>query len=80
MSYGGVENTKEELAILVGATITGFKIVPDAMDEQALEMEVKFARPIHTQDGGPYATGTFQIWMDEEGNGPGYIALTGAKP
>ena len=94
MSYGGVENTQEELDLLRGATITDIRIEPvsfpeepelDAFadGEEKITMRVKLAEGVQLQlertDGTKIntPTATFEIWQDEEGNGPGYIALVG---
>jgi hypothetical protein len=91
MSYGGVENTREDLEILQGATIKWLRIVSvaeqqadarksgeeefaDFIDQSCLRMHVQFRKGLIVNDS---AEGTFEIWQDVEGNGPGYIAFTG---
>lgn len=72
MSYGGVENTAEDLEILQGATITKIEIVPDGYGSTKTVMDVRFKRGLIV-NGKP--TGRFEVWMDVEGNGPGYLAF-----
>lgn len=95
MSYGGVENTQEELDVLKGATILDIQIRPVADEDDDPEFQ-KFARGDDkvvmtvalpkalrfTEHDGEEVTSrtvTFEIWQDEEGNGPGYIAFTGKE-
>lgn len=91
MSYGGPENTPEDLEILNGATIVSARIMPPSQElldefpefagdaEDRLVLTVKFRKglTVTDQDGKEYAVGTFEVWQDVEGNGPGYIAFTG---
>lgn len=87
MSYGGVENTQEELDLLVGATILSIQIedLPEELkefgDDNKIVMKVRLKKPVNIEnnDGQVVETKTasFEIWQDEEGNGPGYIALVG---
>jgi hypothetical protein len=92
MSYR-VENSQEELDLLKGATILDVRIVPVAgpdddpafqafaAGEDKILMSVRLARPVHVENdkGKVVTTDTvnFEVWQDEEGNGPGYIALVG---
>ena len=89
MSYGGPENTPEDLEILNGATILSARIMPPSQElveefgpddaEDRLILTVKFRKglTVTDQDGKEYAVGTFEVWQDAEGNGPGFIAFTG---
>lgn len=74
MSYGGVENTAEELADLKGATIKSIKIKPDGYGSTKTEMIVRFRDGLEVNGS---KVGVFEVWMDVEGNGPGYLAYTG---
>lgn len=82
MSYGGVENTQEELDLLVGATILSIQIedLPEDLKEfgndNKIVMKVKMPKPV-VLDGKETGTLSFEVWQDEEGNGPGYLALVG---
>lgn len=82
MSYGGVENTQEELDLLVGATILSIKIedLPEDLkefgDDNKIVMKVMLPKPVE-MDGKKTGTLSFEVWQDEEGNGPGYLALVG---
>lgn len=82
MSYGGVENTQEELDLLVGAKILSIKIedLPEDLKEfgndNKIVMRVKMPKPV-VLDGKETGTLSFEVWQDEEGNGPGYLALVG---
>jgi hypothetical protein len=82
VSYGGVENTQEELDLLVGATILSIKIedLPEDLKEfgndNKIVMRVKVPKPV-VLDGKETGTLSFEVWQDEEGNGPGYFALVG---
>ena len=87
MSYGGPENTPEDLEILNGATIVSCSIeppspellaeFPDMADdaEDRVVLKVRWRKGLRVNDS---TTGTFELWMDAEGNGPGFIAFTGA--
>lgn len=82
MSYGGVENTQEELDLLVGATILSIQIedLPEDLKEfgndNKIVMKLKMPKPV-VLDGKETGTLSFEVWQDEEGNGPGYLALVG---
>lgn len=82
MSYGGVENTMEELDALIGGTILDVKIQPDGFDGETTVLTVK-CRPgltiVDSVTKKKMTTLEFQIWSDEEGNGPGYVALVGGR-
>ena len=51
--------------------------------EDKITMKVRLAKGVNLElrrtDGSTVVTptATFEIWQDEEGNGPGYIALVG---
>jgi len=79
-----VENTAQEIADLKGATILSAKIKPGVYDDaRIIELTVRFREGHAISDDGVtgYTEGTYQIWQDAEGNGPGYIALVGmSKP
>lgn len=74
MSYGGVENTPDELSDLKGAKITSIVIEPDGFGDEKITMKVTF-RPGLVVNGS--RTGTYEVWMDAEGNGPGFFAFVG---
>lgn len=92
MSYGGVENTQEELDVLKGAKILDVRIVAEEGDDPEFAAFVEGEDKIVMTVALPHvlwfknAEGvevdakkvTFEIWQDEEGNGPGYLAFTGA--
>jgi hypothetical protein len=73
MSYR-VENTEDDLEILQGAKITSIAIVPDEYDSDKIVMTVHFRTGLRVNDA---LTGTFEVWMDAEGNGPGFLAFVG---
>lgn len=87
MSYGGVENSQEELDVLKGATINDIRIMdlPEDLKEfgndNKVVMNVTLRAPIRFEDQDGQVvearTVTFEVWQDEEGNGPGYLAFTG---
>ena len=77
MSWGGVENTIEELSYLIGARITKFEIRPDAIGEEKLVMCCTAKVLVEDQHGTKSRKIEVEVWQDEEGNGPGYLALTG---
>lgn len=75
-----VENTKEEIEELKGCTIVSAKIKPSEFEGEGRSIELKLRFPHPLTDGETmrtYREGIFQVWQDEEGNGPGYIALVG---
>lgn len=72
MSYGGVENTVEDLEILKGATITKIAIVPDGYGDDKIVMDVRYRKGLQVNES---RTGRFEVWQDVEGNGPGYLAF-----
>lgn len=76
MSYGGVENTREDLELLEGATITKIQIVPDGYGLDKIVMDVRWRNGLRINDS---PTGRFEVWQDEEGNGPGYLAFVGEE-
>ena len=79
MSYGGCENTPDDLTPIQGATIESAKIVPD--DEFGtvvqLELRLKDGEVIVNQDDVLSNRVIFQVWADPEGNGPGFLSFTG---
>ena len=78
MSYGGCENVPTEIADLVGGKITEAGIVEDEEFGTVVELTVVF-RKGHTIEceGHTGQAGIYQIWMDPEGNGPGFLSLVG---
>jgi hypothetical protein len=82
MSWGGVENTLDELSYLVGATITKVEILPDAMGEEKLVLSMTAGTVVQDQHRNASKRIEVEVWQDEEGNGPGFLALTrvGGKP
>lgn len=69
---GSVENTMDELDTLKGATITDIRIEADGYGDFKIVMEVDLRSNLRV-NGEQKAT--FEVWQDEEGNGPGYLAL-----
>ena len=69
-----IEFLREDLSPLVGATITRVEVVPDPHDDyqHVLRLHVKFKGTVNHSQRGVY-----EVWMDEEGNGPGHLAYTG---
>ena len=78
MSYGGCENRPDEIADLRGGKIEKAKIVKDRDLGSVVELHIMF-RKGHTVevDGKKAVGGIYQILMDPEGNGPGFLALDG---
>ena len=76
-----VENTIEDVDYLVGGTITAIEIQPNKYEPGTtqLVMRVKLKTPIRNQDNKVLRTVEIQVWQDEEGNGPGYLALVGGS-
>lgn len=79
MSYGGTENVPEDIDILEGALIEkatfavwddGFESIPNGV----VRLRVRF-RDGFQVNGSTH--GNFEIWVDPEGNGPGFIAFMG---
>jgi hypothetical protein len=80
MSYGGLEQTAEELGFLVGAKIERVEVRPDCMGEDSLNLVLTTKDEVHDQHGNHSRTVEVQVWMDSEGNGPGFLALTQVGP
>lgn len=79
MSYGGCENRPDEIADLKGATIKDAKIVKDDEFGTVAELKVIFRQGHRIEvDGRQAVGGIYQIWMDPEGNGPGFLSLVGS--
>lgn len=81
-----LEQPVSEIAFLKGATVTKIEVAKEVYDEgdyhdesEAIEMTFRLKKPINV-DGDLSTLVRFQIWMDPEGNGPGYLALTGHVP
>lgn len=75
MSYG-VENTADELDCLKGAKITSIAIVPDGYGSDKIVMDVRYRDGLMVNDAN---FGRFEVWQDEEGNGPGYLAFVSTE-
>ena len=88
-----VENTKDEIQTLVGATILSARIV--SVDEAKAEARaagegedlVEFIDQevlrlsVRFRSGlrvNDSATGEYEVWQDVEGNGSGYLAYVGS--
>lgn len=76
MSYGGVENTADDLDCLKGATITKIEIVPDGYGDDKIVMDVRYRTGLMVNERN---FGRFEVWQDVEGNGPGYLAFVGTE-
>lgn len=76
-----VENTIEDIDYLVGGTITAIEIQPNEYEPgtNQLVLKIKLKTPIRNQDDKVMRTVDIQVWQDEEGNGPGYLALVGGS-
>jgi hypothetical protein len=68
-----LENAAEEIQDLVGATILA-AWVEDTDGEQRVRLRVKFRDDLRVNDS---PLGEYEIWQDEEGNGPGFLAFMG---
>jgi len=73
MSYE-VENTAEDLEILEKARIDYIGIEPDGFGSDKILMRVTFRPGLIVNE---CRTGTFEVWQDVEGNGPGYLSYVG---
>jgi len=70
-----LENTAEELEDLIGATIENAWIEKDDdLDTGRVRMRVRFRKGLQVNLSH---AGEYEIWQDEEGNGPGFIAFVG---
>jgi hypothetical protein len=81
-----VENTVEDLEILDGATIVSARIAPPDPDllrefpeyaglaSKRIVLRVKWRKGLSVNDS---SMGTFEVWQDAEGNGPGYLSFVG---
>jgi hypothetical protein len=61
-----------ELAWIVGARIVAVRVEKGALGDPALEIVIA-KRP---RGNGEQYRATLQVWRDEEGNGPGWLAVT----
>jgi hypothetical protein len=66
-----LENTAEEIEDLVGATIEKAWI---ASDVPAVRIRVRYRSGLIVNGA---AAGEYELWQDEEGNGPGFVAYMG---
>lgn len=73
MSYGGPENTIEELEFLKGATIFDIKI-DDEKEETTMLLRLKPGLAVNNS-----VIAVVGVWQDVEGNGPGYLAYLGGS-
>lgn len=84
-------NTREDLDLLQGATIKWVRIVSvaeqqadarkagedefaDFIDQACVRMCVRWRKGLVVNGS---SEGTFEVWQDPEGNGPGFLAFTG---
>ena len=72
-----LENTAEELSDLVGATIEKAWVAgaEDEYDSPKVRLRVRYRDGFGVNGS---AVGEYELWQDEEGNGPGFIAFMGA--
>lgn len=79
MSYGATENTVEDVDILEGAVIEkvtfaewddGMESIPNGV----VRLRVRFRESLLV-NGKTH--GDFEVWVDPEGNGPGFLAFMG---
>lgn len=81
-----VENSPHELYLMSGATITDIRVHedPDPYGMSTVRMELTLNEPhvVNPNDcpGGVVRKMTVEVWQDEEGNGPGYLAIVGMEP
>ena len=77
MSYGGTENTISDIDVLEGAVIEkawlgewddGFEQV----GEGVVRLRVRFRKGL-TVNGKTH--GEYEVWVDPEGNGPGFLSF-----
>lgn len=71
-----IENTLEEVQDLVGATIEKVWIVKakDEYDIEAVRIRVRYRDGFGVNGSN---VGEYELWQDEEGNGPGFLAFMG---
>ena len=72
-----LENVKEDVDYLVGATIEkvwfadwddGFEVVPEGV----VRLRLRYRKGLLVNDK---THGEYEIWQDAEGNGPGYVSF-----
>ncbi len=80
MSYGEPENTLDELSYLKGASIEQIDIRDDGFGGKALVLGVSCKDDVEDQSGNRSTYVEVEVWMDAEGNGPGFLALTAVGP
>lgn len=71
------ENQPDEVSDLVGATIVAAKIAKAGCGEvgtKAVRLTVRFRDGFKVNDSDK---GTYEVWQDPEGNGPGFLAYMG---
>lgn len=76
---GMLEQSVEDIEFLKGATVTNIEVVNEGEEFgfDALSLTFKLATPIKDAETQQVANVVeIQVWMDPEGNGPGYLALT----
>ena len=69
-----LENTEQEIKDLQGALIETAAIEDDGYGEQVVVLRVRYRADLRV-NGSQH--GEYQVWQDPEGNGPGFLALTG---
>lgn len=78
--YNAMQNSKEEIDDLKGATILnawaaewddGFEAVPEGV----IRLRVSYRKGLRV-NGKP--CGEYELWQDPEGNGPGFLSLVQA--
>jgi hypothetical protein len=75
-----LEQSADELDVLVGAKITGVRVVKDGDEYGFDSIEIDVHREIAVNVDGEFCHDlSFQVWEDPEGNGPGYLALVRAR-
>lgn len=76
---GLLEQTKDELDFLVGATITKVRVKRDnslyGMGD-VIELSATLNDAITDQYGTTSHQVKIEVWQDPEGNGPGFLALS----
>ena len=69
-------NDREELDPLVGATIIGVDLREDEYGDSFWRLHVRYRDGLRVNDN---TEGFYELWRDEEGNGPGYLAFLGSE-